>query len=141
METAVQTAPTAPKLELVKPKREALSPQQHQAIVRILEGASNKEIAEELEVHYETVLRWRRQKMFARELAKEADKVSETAMKIMQANMTHATQRMIEMIDDPKATRTQLTAAMAVVKIVLESKEIEKLNAELRELEAQGTNR
>lgn len=128
------------KQERLAGRKAQLTAQQHEAIAMILEGMTSQEIANNLGVHYETVCRWRRQKVFARWLAREAQRVSETSLAILQANVTHATQRLVEMIDDKEAKPTQYNAAMSVIKIVYEHQMLTDLALQVRELE-QAANR
>ena len=125
--------------EARKPAMTELTPQHQEAIRRILEGATNREISDELGVNYETVLRWRRGKLFARALSREAKRVADTSLALLRANVTHATQRLIEMIDEEKPSQTKFNAAMAVIKIVYENQMLEDIQAQVKELEAAGT--
>ncbi len=77
--------------------------------------------------------------MFARKLSKDSELVAKTSLALLQANVTHATQRLIEMMDEDKPNRTQYNAALSVIKIVYENQMLQDLEARLGDLEKSGS--
>lgn len=92
-----------------------LTQAQHRAIELILEGEHYNAIAKELDIHVDTLKKWRSQKQFARHLAKLRTQAVKTAQAIAQSNASYAMQRIAEIMDDPDSTPTQLRAARAIV--------------------------
>jgi transposase-like protein len=100
----------------VKTKRNSvgLSPGQLTAIDLIVAGQTYKSIAEQVGVHYNTLAKWRMNKNFVKELNKSRKEAIKGAQAIMATNASYAAERIIQIMDDPEATRTQLAAARLV---------------------------
>lgn len=121
-------------------RKEQLSPQQHDAIQMILDGANNFQVADKLGVHVETVRRWRKAKIFAREFVKNKNEAMETAKSILQTNATSAAQKLVDMIDDGNITRNQYNASIKVLEMSFQFAEIDEMRERIAKLEA-GVNR
>jgi transcriptional regulator with XRE-family HTH domain len=111
-----------------------LNPAQEKAIELIMAGRHYKDVAEEVGVSVTTVGNWRSNKNFAKALNKQKLGAAKAAQGVMAASATYAAQRIIEMIDDKEATRTQLAAAVKVYESAIGST-IEEFEARIQVLE------
>lgn len=91
-----------------------LSPGQLKAIEMIVEGRSYKEVCDEVGISKSGLAKWRCNKNFIKELSKNRKQATKEAQNMAATNASYALQRIIEIIDDPEATRTQLAAAVKV---------------------------
>ena len=91
-----------------------LSPGQLKAIEMIVEGRTYKEIIEEVGISKTSLAKWRTNKNFVKELSKNRKKATKAAQDMAATNASYALQRIVEIIDDKDATRTQLAAAVKV---------------------------
>lgn len=91
-----------------------LSPGQLKAIEMIVEGQSYKEVCEEVGISKSGLAKWRCNKNFVKELSKNRKQATKEAQNMAATNASYALQRIVEIIDDPEATRTQLAAAVKV---------------------------
>lgn len=121
-------------------RKEQLSPQQHEAMQMVLDGSDNDQIAARLGVHLETVRKWRRAKIFNRELGKHTNQIMSDAKRILQSNATVAAQKLIEMIDDGTITRNQYNASIKVLEMSFQFAQIDEMMERIAKLEA-GANR
>lgn len=104
----------------------ALTDVQAKAIELMLEGdKTQKQIADELGVAHQTVRGWRMKPEFIAELATRRREACADAQQRLMAKANHAADRLIEMMDDPKANRINFQACKAVLEMALQSGFIE----------------
>ena len=103
-----------------------LDEQHLKAIELMVDGDKNyKTIAQELGIAHQTLRKWRMQPEFIKELAsRRREAMSEAQAKLM-AKADHAANRLIEMMDDPKANRINFQAAKVILEMALASGFIE----------------
>lgn len=120
-------------------RQAALSPKQHKALRMLLNGKGNTEVADELGVHVDTVLNWRRSRTFAKIYRKEINAATKVAMSILQANASHAAQTLVQMIDNKEFTKGQYNACKSVLDYSLQFASLEELQKEVEELKNRST--
>lgn len=93
-----------------KEKRKGgLTEKQQSAINLIIAGSYYKDIAQQLDVHENTLKKWRAQKLFANELNKRKKEVMKTAHGVLMASATKAAQQLVELMDAAKPDRNKLS--------------------------------
>jgi uncharacterized protein YjcR len=97
------------KAVLSKEKRKGgLTEKQQLAINMIIAGVYATEIAEKLDVHVNTIKKWRAQKLFAAEVNKRKKEVMKTAHGVLMASATKAAQQLVELMDTDKPDRNKI---------------------------------
>lgn len=97
-----------------KSAMEKLNPDQLKMLSLILEGKNNLEIAKELDIHINTFYQRRAKDVFQEALRESYKDAVSTAQGIFSQKAAWAAKRIIEMVDDPEATRVQFQAACKV---------------------------
>lgn len=122
-------------------KNSALKPEQLQCIQMLLEGKTHDAIAAELNIGRVTIIRWKKNKKFAAEYARQSKAMVGNGMNKLRANLESAVKVLVDMANDPeKANRIQLDAAKHIIKIVLEDAQLSQVAERLEKLE-QSANR
>jgi transposase-like protein len=121
-------------------RADQLSPDKHRAIELMLDGMSGIDIAKELGVTPETVSKWKRQRVFAREYNRNAKSVIAGGMSLLRAAYADACERLIEISMTKGGDRVQLEAIRSVIKLVKDDDLVQEFAARLEKME-QSANR
>lgn len=118
-----------------------VTPQQLECIKLLLEGKTHEVIAGMLNIGKVTIVRWKKNKKFAKEYDRQAKAMVGNGMNKLRSNLESAVNVLIEMAIEPeKANRIQLDAAKHIIKIVLEDAQLSQVAERLEKLE-QSANR
>ena len=125
-------------LEPIKTRTRAdqLTPEKHKCIELMLEGHPQREIAVEIGVTPETISRWKRQTIFAREYNKQAKSVNAGGIAILRSSYVDACQRLVEFAFQTGGDRLQFEAIKTIIKLVKEEELIEEFNTRLEKIES-----
>jgi len=116
-------------------RAEQLSPEKHKAIEMMLDGHTNDEISKELGMAPETISRWKRQRIFAREYNRNAKEIVGGGMALLRAAYKDACEKLIDMAMTKGGDRVQLEAVRTVIKLVKDDDLVQEFAARLEKIE------
>lgn len=115
-----------------------LTEDQCKLIEDLLAGKTVREIADELGIHYNTVLQRKKKPLVKKALQDLRKEYMVSAQNKFVAKASWAAQKIIDMVDDPNATRVQFQAACKIYDVGV-SIGIEELEERVIALEEQVT--
>ncbi len=117
-------------------KARELTSRQLRAIPYLVAAKNQEEGRRQAGVSKRTLWRWRQDRAFKAELARQRNQVIEEAIEVLKSNMTRAAQTLVELLDDENP-RLRRFVAIDIINLALKGKEILEIEERLQVLEEQ----